>query len=130
MKKIRTPKAEAGENIAQVGDGPTDSEHPFICLAHLARGYCVFDCETQEQAAFAKALRDISRRTWKELKQAPRKGVGFETIYNVKKELPESAKKKRIISFRISSVFRMVGYRDQRVFHVLWVDPKGEVYEH
>lgn len=130
MKKIKTPEIGTGRRIGTVGDGPTDEFYPLISLDGLLKGFCIFDCSQQEQAAVAKALREISFRTWRELRQAPRKGVGYETIRNMNATVPPEAVGKKIISFRVSSIFRMIGYREGQVFRILWVDPNGSAYDH
>ena len=131
MGKIKSPKPDQGKKITPPDEGgPTDHLHPYFCVSHLARGFCVLDCDTKEQASFARALREIGSRTWNELKQASRKGAGFETIYQMKKEVPSHAKGRRMISFRVGGIYRLVGYREQQIFHILWVDPKGDSYSH
>jgi len=132
MAKIKNRTTNTGVLIKTPEEGGgSDHLTPLFCLSLIARDFCVLDCETNEQAAFACKLRKISQMTWRELKNAPREGLGFESIYNIDKDkIPAVAQGKRILAFRISEIHRLIGYRDNRVFHIIWNDPRGRVYPH
>src|SRR5665213_2021853 len=53
---------------------------PKFCLRGMRKGYSVEDCEKDERAAFASRFYELSRSTWKELRQMPRHGQGWETL--------------------------------------------------
>ena len=129
MVKIKPPQASKGKHIKTPEEGAA-SDHltPFFCLSQIARNFCVLNCEVGEQAAFACKLRKMSEMTWADIKKAPREGLGCEKIYSIDKDLiPAGAKGKRILSFRISDIYRMIGYRDNRVFHIFWFDHKEKM---
>lgn len=122
---------ERGKRLKRREEGTsTDDFKPLFSLSYIAKGYCVKDCEKEEQAAVALALQDISYLTWKELKNASRRGIGYENIYFISKTIPEIATKKQLIAFRIGKLARLIGFRERQTFFIIWIDTKGEVYKH
>lgn len=71
--------------------------------------------------------------TWAEIINTPRQGLGFEKISRLTVSLPDTVpddKRNQIIAFRFGRLARFLGFRDARVFHVLWIDVSGETYDH
>lgn len=96
-------------------------------------GNCCFKKirESREKADFADRLHELSQLAWGDIKQTSRKSFGYETLDHVKttnKKFPPGARK---IGFVYHKNHRMVGYRDKDgVFHILWFDYNGELYDH
>lgn len=129
--RIKAREAESGKRLkAREEDTGTDHLLPLFSLSYVEKGFCVKDCEKSEQAAVVLALRYISTMTWRELKNASRRGMGYENIYSINKNRPEIANNKQLIAFRVGKLFRLVGFRERQTFFILWVDPKGQVYSH
>ena len=82
------------------------------------------------------ALQDRSSLTWAVIGAAPRRGLGSEKISQSSLRVPIPAsvpvdKRDKIVSFRFGGgVERFLGYRDVRVFYVVWIDPHGKAYDH
>jgi len=78
-------------------------------------------------------LRQISQRTWRDIKQLDRHGYGTEIIAraSIKTALPsfltEDAK---LLAFRAYDLVAMVGYRSGRIFYVIWIDREFKLYKH
>lgn len=131
MTRIKSKIPSKGRLVAEREEGAsTDTLPPLFSLSHIEKGFCVKNCDKDEQAAVALALRDISALTWGGLKQAPRKGIGYENIYAIRKSIPAIAVSRQLIAFRVGELFRLVGFRERQTFFVLWIDPKGQVYKH
>jgi hypothetical protein len=95
--------------------------------------YCITACSHDDKAAFVDKIRRMSRMTWNELIQAPRHGMGLETISrdSIKRPIPTHVTEDvTLIAFRFSGKKPMVGYRVDGMFHILWFDPDFSLYDH
>jgi hypothetical protein len=96
-------------------------------------GYSVNCCDANHQAALAKRLFLLSRHTWREIVQAPRHGIGTEKISKdaISVAIPASVTDDvTFLALRYNGKHPMIGYRDGRTFHVLFVDRDFSVYPH
>jgi hypothetical protein len=106
---------------------------PLFSLADMQAGYCVSDCDREHQAGFAVALWERSKMTWLEITLAPRHGLGIEQINRTALKQPIPRKITPDVDFialRFHGNAPMVGYRDGRIFHILWLDHDLSVYDH
>jgi hypothetical protein len=113
--------------------GSTDREKPVFSLHLLQKGYCVADCKTNEKASLADCLRKLSNFCWLELKNDKRHGLGCEKIdkHCIKASIPEiTPKNDTFLAFRFHGKAPMVGYREGRIFHILWLDRSFALYDH
>lgn len=94
-------------------------------------GYSVNCCDSEDQAALAKRLFLLSRNTWREISQAPKHGIGTEKIERsaIRPAVPVT-EDVTLLALRFNGKKPMVGYRDGRVFYVLWMDKDFSVYNH
>jgi hypothetical protein len=107
---------------------------PKFSLRHVNKKYCITQCTKDEKAAFAVRLRELSELTWAQLRQAPRHGLGFETIdrSSIKCGIPGVVTADvSIIAFRFDGKKAMVGFRDSDgTFHIIWFDRAFQLYKH
>ena len=89
-------------------------------------------CNKNEKAAFADALYRRRKLTLAELRRTSKNGLGYELIKSpLNVPLPPNVTPDvKIISFSYIGKAPMVGYREDRTFNVLWIDPKFRVYDH
>ena len=137
MVKPRRPAVTGSGRLAPPHSAADDTNtlKPHFSLEHLVThgDFDLTRCGQQERAEFAVALRDRSRMTWAEIMRAPRQGLGSEKIGDLKVAIPNTVpadKHGRIVAFRFGQLARFLGYRDGRLFHVLWIDPAGKSYDH
>jgi len=106
---------------------------PVFCLEYLQPQFCLSKCQKDEKAAFADALFKRSKMTWAQIIQAPKHGLGSETIErdailaSIPSHLTEDV---RFMALRFKDKAPMVGYREGRIFHVLWIDRAFKLYKH
>jgi hypothetical protein len=96
-------------------------------------GYSIGCCDDNERSALVKRLFLLSGKTWREIREAPRHGIGTEKIARkaIKPPLPASVTEDvTIVALRYNGRKPMIGYRADRVFHVLFVDHNFSVYDH
>ena len=106
---------------------------PVFCLRHLVDGWRISDCERDDQAAFALTAERLSRLSWQEIKNAHRHGVGTEKISRdaLKAPVPMSITEDvQFLALRFSGKKPMVGFRSNQIFHIVWFDPRFELYDH
>lgn len=136
MPKIKDPKKSGGQNISAPQtskDTPGQLTHPVFCLRHLQPKYDVEDCEADDQRQLIKKFRTLSKMEWSAVEQAPKHGLGKETIErtSMKVALPTFITKDvKLWSIRFSGKKPMVGFRAGAVFHVVWLDHDFSVYNH
>jgi len=132
--KIKRPEAKQGKTIATPSTGADSGrEPPSFCFKHCVREYSVESCTTEEKSALADTLWQLSQRTWNELHSAHRHGSGCEKIdrtairVGIPRAVTEDA---NIWAFRFYGKAPMLGYRDGRMFHIVWLDRAFKVYDH
>ena len=106
---------------------------PKFCLEHLQKDHCLSKCTTEEKAAFADRIHEMSQLTWQQLSQAHRHKQGFEPIDRsaIKGTFPSVLTQDvTILAFRFSGMAPMVGFRTGEVFHVVWFDRAFNLYKH
>ena len=108
-------------------------EHPVFCLHYLAKQYCLSKCNLVERASFADTIRILSQSSWNQI--ITNREQGYEKIANKKSinkgnlpdSIPEDAS---IIGFHFHNRKRMLGFRKNCIFHIIWFDPKFKLYKH
>ena len=138
MTRFHRPQPTKGKKIALSGSAETakidyNREKPTFCLRYLDPQYCITSCDRDDKAAFADKARRMSLMTWNELIQAPKHGMGFETIARtaIRRPIPTHiAEDVTLIAFRFSGLKPMVGYRIDGMFHIVWFDCDFTLYPH
>lgn len=138
-RRFRRPEEKTkGSKVAapaSAGAPSPDTQTPTFCLHYLGGNYCLTKCDTKEKADLAERLHKLSSMTWQEIKHAQRHGLGFEIISrkSLKTDLPPAVKAMEdvtVLAFRFSGKKPMVGYRDGRTFHIVFLDRDFTLYPH
>lgn len=108
----------------------SDAMKPLISFRHLDSKYCGRSCQKDEKAALTDFLLRLGSLTWRELKLAPRQGMGYEIIHNLRVRKPEDFLDDPIAFRGGHGIMRVIGFREREIFHVVWIDEKGECYPH
>jgi hypothetical protein len=129
-------KKESGKNLALAPQTQTTSpekQKPIFSLHYLQKSHCLSDCDKDEKSAFADTLYKLSQITWNEIISSPRHGAGYERIARkaIKASIPSHLKDDiNLIAFRFCAKAPMVGYREENIFHILWIDRTFTLYDH
>lgn len=105
--------------------------HPKFSLQYTVAGFCVADCNQEERAAFASTLVQIGKRTWLDVMQAGRHGSGSEKIpqFRIKVGIPPHITEDQdFTAVRFFGKCPMIGYVDQGVFYIVWLDRNHVCY--
>jgi hypothetical protein len=83
--------------------------------------------------AFADTLHKLSQLTWNDIISSPRHGVGYEKISrnSLRQPIPSHIQIDiNLIAFRFCAKAPIVGYREENIFHVIWLDRAFNLYDH
>jgi hypothetical protein len=111
----------------------TDQQSPVFSMRHLAKSHCISRCNQEQKAAFADAMRNLSKMSWIQIRGAHRHGLGTEKIARnaIKAEIPPLITEDvTLLAFRFWKKAPMVGFRDKDVFHIVWFDGDFSLYDH
>ena len=136
-RKIRPPQksGKTGTRFS-AAEPPRDyNEQCFSIRFDCASGYCIFDCNQDQQISALKTIHDLSKVKWKELMKVHKHGKGFEKINRSSIKRIRSLNhvpidQEKFIAFRFCGKAPMVGYRDQDKFVVYWFDRDFSLYDH
>ncbi len=134
--RLRLPRAKSSRTIQSPPAAPLESPDlrpPIFSFEHMVDGYCVKSCEQEERSAFALSLHKRGRLSWRQLRFISKHKLGYEKIErsSLRVGLPSKVTPDvTLIAFRFHGMKAMIGYRDERIFHIIWLDPKFKVYHH
>ena len=133
--RLKRPKANQGKQVrvATLADPAPQSQYPVFSLRHLQPGFSLRECDTNQKAALAEKMHQLSQMTWIEIINAPRHGSGSEKIARLAIQAPVPAFISDDVNFlaiRFYGNAPMVGYRDGATFHILWLDRAFRLYDH
>ena len=135
MKRFEPDKGKA-KHIASLGpvaEPPPQQQTPVFCLHYLKGDYCLSKCDKDEKATLSDTLHQLCRLTWGQIAVASRKGVGYEIISRkaLKTGLPPHISDDvNLLAFRFCGNKPMIGYREGRIFHILFLDRDFTLYDH
>ena len=135
MVKLKTthrrPSGRIREPIVQKADSSTQS--PIFCLHYLDRDYGLSKCERNLKVGLIHKLYELSQLTWNQITNTYRHGLGLEIIpyEQIRGRMPTHiTNDQRFIAIRFHQLKPVVGYRNQRIFHILWLDYNMALYDH
>lgn len=128
-KLTRGPHLAAPESL---GENP-QRQTPVFCLHYLRGRYGLSPCDATEKAALADTLHQLCQQTWAELATRHRHKGGYEKIDRTALRTdvpPHLTAEVNLLAFRFCGLKPMVGYRDRRTFHILYLDRDFTLYDH
>lgn len=113
----------------------TNDLKPVFSFEFMANGngFSVPCCNRDELGHLAQKLFTLSQMTWVEIIQSGRHGLGTEKIAtaSLKTALPAKVTEDvTLLALRYNGLKAMVGYRDDRIFHILFIDHNFTLYDH
>ena len=135
-KKIANYKLEESNQIkiSQNIASPITYEHPIFCFKFLHKDYSLKRCDKSEKVSLIDRLHALSQMTWVQIQSADKHGFGSEKISldSIKPKLPLTLTEdiKHLIALRFDGLKPMVGYRNNSIFHIIFLDNKFDVYTH
>lgn len=134
--KIKRPKDESKRfDLSDSNSTPSPEElPPVFSFEHIQSPYSHEECQPQELAALVKKLCQLSKIPWGQIKQVHRHGCGCEQIQrssikgvSIPKFITPDI---TLLAFRFYGKAPMIGFRSERIFHIVWLDRDFTVYKH
>ena len=135
-KKFKKVEGEKGQRIKISNDkekSPPIFEHPIFCLKYLHKNFNLDDCTKDEKAALIDTIYLLSQKTWHEIRQAPRHGIGREKINkdSIKASIPAiCTEEHNLYAIRFCGMAPFVGIQNQNIFHIIYIDRSFKLYDH
>lgn len=86
----------------------------------------------EESKALLKRLDMLRQMSWREIEMTRHDGAGCEPIPRgrINPAIPGALTEDlTILAFRCSQTMRLVGWRNGRILHIVWIDPNHKVYD-
>jgi hypothetical protein len=109
------------------------TERPCFCFQYLHPKYTSAECSDEQKSLLLHALEKYSTLRWVEIRDSPRHGLGSEKIERnaIKPNIPPSIPKEAtFLAFRFAGLAPMVGFRENNIFHIVFIDAHFDVYDH
>jgi hypothetical protein len=136
-KRLKASQPQKGKRIkppeSSKNEVPAQQRKPLFSFQNVQKNYCISLCDLEDRAQLALTLLNLSQLTWAQLHQAGRLKLGYEIISrkSISGRLPPCIKEDtNLIAFRFSGMKPMVGYRENEVFNVVWLDRDFTLYDH
>lgn len=128
FEKSKSIKLDENLNVKR------EDDYPIFCFKYLHKDYSLEQCENHEKIALIEKLCKLSQLTWDQIYKTPRHGLGCEKISRdaIRCGIPPhiTSDVTSFIAFRFCSHAPMVGYKNQRIFHIIWLDRDFTLYKH
>ncbi len=143
MGKIKQPEVIQFDRNVSLGTSALIAslgkiDYPIFCFRHLHPDYDLDRCvlsDVKFSKQFLKKIQLLSSTSWNDLQFSDHHGHGTEkiSISSINKPIPSSITEdvKDFLSFRFYGTNgRIIGFKTQAIFHVVYVDTKLDVYCH
>lgn len=136
-RKLKSPSVQKGNKIkapeATPNDVPPQSKKPIFSFQHLQAEYCISHCTKEQKLVFVDKLRILGQLSWGQIWNVNRHKLGCEKIATdaINVGLPAFIKEDvTLLAFRFAGMAPMIGYREDNIFHIVWLDRNFKVYNH
>lgn len=135
MAKINKPTAKHGKTIHphETNILNTDNLPVIFSLEYIQKSHCFSKCTKDEKLSLIELFFERKTMTWREIKDSGRSACGSEKIFwkSIKSSIPAHLKEDTtFLSLRFCGKKPMVGYREGRIFYILWLDRNFDLYDH
>jgi hypothetical protein len=135
MQRKRSSNSPFKQTVGASDIENADTMPPIFSFERMesGSGYSVTCCDADNQAAALRRIFLLSKMKWREIQNAPRHGLGTEKIARsaLRAPLPKTLTDDvTFLAIRYNGLRPMVGYRDGRIFHIVFLDHTFDVYDH
>ena len=110
----------------------TNAEYPAFSFEKLRKKYSLETFEKNQKLSVLKVITQLSQITWADIRR--QSACYYETIKKrgLKVEIPSfMTDDQGLISFRTSGSDRIIGYREGKIFYIVWIAGKNNpIYDH
>ncbi|HUX56070.1 MAG TPA: hypothetical protein VMV77_03800 [Bacteroidales bacterium] len=137
MSKLHHPKPNQSQLIPTPiieADNRLIRNHPIFCLRYLHKNYNVESCSQADRASLIRQMANLSQLSWDEIKLSGRHGMGSEKIKrkSIKASIPQEITPdvEDFLALRYSGKKAFIGFRNNYIFHIIYIDSDYSVYKH
>ncbi len=103
----------------KLNNSSTDNNTCTLKFSMCDDKYPIYNLNTNELKEFIKFAKKVEKLEWKDIKKD--RGMRYEVLHNMR--IPDNISKDVTIqSMRLSEKFRIIGYRDNEHFYIIWFD--------
>ena len=135
--KIKAPEANKGAHFTALKTQDYNKIPVLFSLRHIQNGkYCFSQLDQKQKSDFADALFRCKDFTWNDYHQNSKQKLGcellsFDCLKIASKPICITEDLDKVIVIRFSdNDGRIVGFREQNIYYVLWIDCRFELYDH
>ncbi len=135
--KIKAPEANKGAHLTALKTKDYNKTPVIFSRRHIQNGkYCFSQLDQKQKSDFAEALFRRKDLTWNDYHQIPKESLGYELLpfdclKIASKPICVTEDLEKVIVIRFSgNDGRIVGFREQNIYYVLWIDCGFELYDH
>lgn len=135
-KRIKPPLINKGSKISvtEAQLKVLEFDYPIFCFKHLHPKHNLDQCDKDEKSALVEQLAKLSQLSWVQVQMADRHGLGSEKISrsSIKSSIPASITDdvQDFLAFRFSGKKPFIGFRNQFILHIVYIDKSFSVYDH
>jgi hypothetical protein len=108
--------------------------HPIFCFKHLHPEFNIERLSDEEKVALITQIGKLSQLDWQKIEYSHRHGLGTEKIHlhSIKPNCPSfiTDDVEYLLAFRFYEKMPFLVHRDKFLAHIIFIDPKGKVYDH
>jgi hypothetical protein len=109
-------------------------KHPIFCFRHVHPDYNLNKCDNSEKLSLINQIDKLSSLDWQEIEYSGRHGLGTEKINvsSLKTKCPAfvTTDITHLLALRFHKKMPFLVYRDKFIAHIIFIDPKGKIYNH
>ena len=119
----------------QLGNVNFNQVKPKISFEFLNGEYCISKCEKKEKAEIIDTLHQLSQKTWQEIIQSGKNGIGYERIElsQLKCRYPHDRCFQNIDKatiFHHKKSIPIIGFRTDNTYYIFCIDRNYKAYKH
>lgn len=139
MREIKKKKAEkkklSHQPTAYSPSILSSINYPVFCFYHIATNkYSLDNCNRDERAACMNTMKILGQSLWQDIESNHIKSCHIiknkDSIHVARPEPSPMSPELPIIAFEFGENKKMVGYRRDCVFHIIWFDRDFSLYPH
>jgi len=109
-------------------------DYPVFCFKYLHSSHDLTQCDKDEKSALIEQLAKLSQLSWLQIHMTDRHGMGSEKIArnSIRPSIPPSITEdvQDFLAFRFHGKKPFVGFRNQFILHIVYIDRDMTVYQH
>ncbi len=135
QNRIKYKKVKQGKivKVKEKADSPGKSAYPSFSFYYLKEPYHICNCEDCDKIALLNQMDLLCQITWNQIYSSGKHGLGTEKISRsaIKTNIPhEITEDVSFFALRFSGKKPMIGFREQSIFYILFLDYDFSVYDH